>query len=258
MENKYYLLCASPRSGTNIFRHFLRQYQFGVPSEIATSDMEFNDIPKQYLDENALWLNNFLRSHHHRPANKEHVLYSRCIWSFQFYDVINRLRDMENISKDIPDAEVLDTIYPNIQYIYLYRSNVVKQAISLEKARQCDQWLTINEKLDDYEVDPDLKYNFGVIAQEVIFRMDAQILWDDIFEVMNIAPLRVRYEDLMHDIEMHLSRVADFLGVDSSRISNECTQQILSHKDAPVRQSDEVNKEWAGMYYRDLERIKEL
>ena len=256
-----YIICSSPRSGTNLLRHLLTWHKIGIPTEIHRDYLDFRRRPVEEMKSvfNVEYLNNFLKGCNFVPARRDYSkmpieYYSRIVWSFQFHEVINNLKAVARLDS-VPDKDVLNTLYPNIKYIYLYRKDKIKQSVSIEMARQSDEWL-VTGTMPTLNKHTDYKYDFGTIAQELIWRLDAEVVWQDIFDKFKISPLAICHEDFLADMGKSLADISTFLGAGIPYPSPEYIEKSLSHKSAPIQQKSPAKTEWVNNVHRDLDRIR--
>jgi LPS sulfotransferase NodH len=138
-----------------------------------------------------------------------------------------------------PLAEVLDSIFPNMRYIWLVREDRARQAISLYRAIQSGHWFD----LEGHTNAPAPKPQFD--AQE-IWKYECEIrdfdnIWHQFFHDAKIEPLQIIYENLAENYEQTVRDVLRFLeapGADTVTIG-------------PPRfkkQSDSTTDEWVERY----------
>ena len=176
------------------------------------------------------------------------------MWDFQFHEVIANLRKVVPVRDEIKDNELLGYLFPTMKYIYLYRRDKINQSVSIEMARQSNQWLVRN--IDNFGEYQSYSYDFGKIAQELIWRMDAEVRWKDIFEDFGIRPLEICHEDFLDDMTSSIIQISDYLGIHIKNASTEETQRKLKHDDSPVKQSSPTKDEWIRLARRDFGRVK--
>ena len=254
MKDIHYILCSEGRSGTHYLRYLLRKFHLGVIHETRPVHMSLEDVPhmpmREYQFPLRQWKHNFLVADVHEG---EALVYSRWIRSNPFSEWMDNLRRKAD-ALDVSDADLLEHIYPGIKFIYLYREDHIKQAISMEKARQTDQWNSF-QRVQNF----DPEYEFGKIAQEVIWRLDSVCKWKEIFERYGIEPLRVKYEDFCKAPRKWLLRIKRYLGIrNATPITEEAIRKHMEDEKAPQRQSDDTNTEWEKRFYQDLERLKQI
>lgn len=129
-------------------------------------------------------------------------------------------------------------------WIYNYRENHLKQAISGFKAQKTDVWSVSKKQSDDGQ--PRLTeeaYDYGGIAKSIRFVEHRQASWEKFFKEANITPLVVRYEDLEADYHGTISNVFRYLGL-----------EYVAAEPTLKKQSDEVSQYF---YTRFLEDAKE-
>jgi len=256
MKDADYIICSYPRSGTNLLRHLLTVLQLGAPQEIS-KPVDFSKPQASINAEGCKWKHNFLRTNYWTNPNHEFCFYSRTVWWFQLKDVFAELRRVSETDFSITDSDLFEHLYPGIKYIYLSRNDKVRLAISEEKAVQIGEFEKHNKDAESYDSSGAI-YDFGNLVRRLLYAVHADIKWESFFEELAISPLRVCYEDLVADKVGVLRKIASFLGVSTFRqdyISPTSVKKALSADNAPVKQSDSVNDEWAAQFHDDLSQI---
>jgi LPS sulfotransferase NodH len=169
---------------------------------------------------------------------------------------LKRVGDMHDLST----KEMLEACFPNLHYIYLARKNKIRQAVSLSRAVQSDEWkrnrwTLLANAFKSVQVpqkkNTELLYDFDTIHgfyQEII-RQEQE--WENVFQVTGIDPYRVSYENLINDMENTIVSILKYLGAAVPQELN------LSHIDLK-RQSDTLNEEWLLRFERELARYSDL
>lgn len=124
----------------------------------------------------------------------------------------------------------------DVSWIAITRSDVVRQAISYERASQSGAW-TSRQAAHTAPA-----YDFTALHAQVDRMRQAAAGWSAFFAEGEVAPVAVRYEDLSEDYQGELQRVLRQLGIEGARTS------------APplARQADDVTEEWVARYEADL------
>jgi LPS sulfotransferase NodH len=145
-------------------------------------------------------------------------------------------------------AEHLNTLFPNLQYVWVTRRHKVRQAVSLVKARQTRQWKATTAQ--PQQSDP-TQYNFLLVdlALREIVRQEAA--WEEYFTNTGITPFTVVYEDLVRDYEFTLRRLLAHLRI-------ELPSEYLFPSPRVHKQADAVSEEWVERYHRDVTRSRTL
>lgn len=177
------------------------------------------------------------------------------------------------------DAELLGSVFPNLLYIHLVRRDIVRQAISLVRARQSNSWYELQPwaaaALSQWDTArssalahlnisperianavaaveqqgrglPELRYDFDAIEQQVNWLTGETERWLAFFKSAKIHPGVVEYEELASDYQGGVRRVLTHLrvGYDDRRLL----------PPALKRQSDEINDKWAERFEADRRR----
>lgn len=133
--------------------------------------------------------------------------------------------------------EILPKITPD-QVIYLTRKDKIAQAISYAKATQTNAWFHDVE----YHVKPE--YDKELI-DKMIYWIDLQEnSWEKFFEIKKVSPIRVFYEDVIHDEVGVINSILKCMKVDG-KAATRVSLPVLTP------QADEVNLNWIERYLQD-------
>jgi len=94
------------------------------------------------------------------------------------------------------------------RFIYITRTDVLGQAISLTRAQSTGAWSA------DVSVSMVPKFDFHAIRNNIAHLTEMMGRWEMLFALNAIAPLRLTYEQIDGDPEISMTQIADFLGVD--------------------------------------------
>jgi LPS sulfotransferase NodH len=121
----------------------------------------------------------------------------------------------------------LPSLFPDARYIGLTRRNVLRQAISLVRARQTDAWTSlrqaVREPIFDWQA-------IDACVREIVMEVEG---WERFYRLHAIRPLRVLYEELEEDFVGTFKRVLAFLGMDARVVPPRLK-----------RQADAITEEW--------------
>jgi LPS sulfotransferase NodH len=136
---------------------------------------------------------------------------------------------------------MLELLAP-VTYIYLSRRDAIAQAVSMAKAIQTNRWTSMDD-----EVQAVPQYDERLIGQCLEEIHQQKIGWLRWFELHNITPFVVNYEDLIADTASAISSVIKLLDVHDDE----------AHKLYPPlveKLGDRINAEWAARFRRDASR----
>ncbi len=152
-----------------------------------------------------------------------------------------------------PHFEAAMSWYPSmisvlspVRYIFLDRKDKLAQAVSMAKAMQTDAWQSL-----DGSAKAVLVYDEGFIAQCLREIQQQNLGWLRWFEINNVRPLVVHYEDSVADTANVIRSVVELLDV-----QNDEPEQISLP--AVEKQGDETNIEWLTRFRREPDRWLEL
>jgi LPS sulfotransferase NodH len=239
--SRSYLLCATPRTGSTLLCEALRGTgQLGIPEEYFEFLRE-TGLPRQPAQY-------FERADARRAARIIQLLGSPAL-RFDFARIAAQRRDgyqqylshvlqvgttsngifgaklmwghladfLESVTGD-PDPSdservhrCLSSAFPGLSYIRVTRRDKVRQAISLWKAIQTQQW-----RSDAGATAP--AWRIPVFDFEAIEHLRRELLaqdraWHSFFRTLQIQPLVLCYEEVAEDLQHALRRSAAFLGL---------------------------------------------
>jgi len=227
----FYLVCSTPRVGSNLLDSFLRETGLaGNPTEYFNAE---HIIPRHLercgfssVDEAGRDLNRYFDTVREqlsaggRFGLKAH--FSQLRWAVEHgFDLQSRFPD---------------------KVIYCTRGDVVAQAISFVRANQTNAWVYGNEETRAPRFDPD------AITHAISNITDQNHCWETFFRQQGIQPYRVPYERLCVDKEAELVAVLDYLDIDMSSLD---LTDVLERAQLHYRpQRDQVNADWHREYAR--------
>ncbi|TAL02837.1 MAG: hypothetical protein EPO08_05905 [Rhodospirillaceae bacterium] len=123
------------------------------------------------------------------------------------------------------------------KFIYVTRTDLVMQAISLTKAQYTGSW---SSQVDPIAVP---QFSFGAIYGNILHLAEMMGRWESFFAYNGIAPLRITYERIDADIDAVLRDIASFLHVASPK---------PSARGAKAHQRDDVSIAWRHQFQAAL------
>lgn len=237
-----YIICANYRSGSTLLSTALKNSGVaGHPTEYFIRPAVERQKQKLNLtfDYNAEHARDYCRTllDHYSTPN---LVFGLKIMYPEMSELIRYLRLDPSHGKST-DTELLEAVFPNLQYIYIYRRQKLRQAISLTKSQQSKIWhykssSSIRAYSDDLQFD----------VHRIDRNLEAQIIrcelnWERFFYENNIKPLVIVYEDFVQNYEHTVSRVINFVTGDDK------TWAVDEPPYIPT--SDEINETWYQLYW---------
>jgi LPS sulfotransferase NodH len=222
---KSYVIASSARSGSTYLARSLAQTGLlGAPSEV------FNSVTNEMQTLMARF-----KAYSH--ADYVAKLLAKRTSRNGVFGMKAHFHQFEAFLKKYPP--LLEALAP-ITYIYIDRRDKVAQAVSMAKALQTDQWSSQWRGSPR----PTLRYDRELIAKSMseVELQDAR--WLRWFELHNITPFRVTYEDLIADPAAVVRGVIERLGVQDDE---------PDALDIPAieKQGDDTNQEWIERFVRE-------
>jgi trehalose 2-sulfotransferase len=139
-----YLVCSTPRSGSTLLCEALKNTGLaGQPEEYFMPDNEafFKELwgVSNYAD----YVERVIKE----GTSPNGVFGAKIMWGY-VDSFVGKLRSIPEYER-LPVPELLSTVFPNLRYIWITRSDKVQQAVSLEKANQTNVWAIIDETSPD-------------------------------------------------------------------------------------------------------------
>jgi len=253
-----YLICAAPRTGSNLLANALRDSRLGGwPLEyFNVQSMNDDNMLKQL---GLLWepgtrnravdlpdLSSRLQLI--RRAGTLHGIFGATLhWS----DMDNLLDAIsENTCRDTPRIghapDGLRSYFPDLVYIRLRRENRVAQAISHYIAIQTNAWSIPRDGMSNAAREGvDVEFDFAAIKKLVDHAEEAETHWREFLAGSEDLTLSVTYEELAADFSATVSKVLAFIGTP--------LPPGAVPPPAFVRQADARSVEWE-LRYRELAR----
>lgn len=108
------------------------------------------------------------------------------------------------------DLGLLEKAFGQLKFIYLYRNDVIAQAISLYRAEMTGHWHTVEgQKPKQPPV-----FDFDAINLRLEMLEQHNLAWKNWFQNVGIKPLAINYEALSADPVGSTKRTLDFLGLE--------------------------------------------
>ena len=183
------------------------------------------------------------------------VFGAKLMWNY-LEDFVSLVRNVPEY-RDLPLADLLPAVFPELTFVRVIRANKVRQAVSLWKAVQTASWRQNAEQAapnDPIPEDTDtppyksyleqnrpaLRFHFGAISHLLGMILANEARWDAFFEHTRIRPVLVLYENFAADYENSTLSVLRQLGLE---LPAEAKLEPRMKS-----QSDGINDDWARRY----------
>jgi len=176
------------------------------------------------------------------------VFGAKVMWGY-LGDFTSLLRNVPAY-RELPLAELLPAVFPDLQFVRVVRANKVRQAVSLWKAVQTATWSesqkeTAKDASPPYksflkEHRPGLRFHYRAIEHLLQQILIQEAYWDSFFEHTRIKPILVLYENFASNYTTSTAHLLERLGL---QIPDQTPLE------PPLkRQSDAINDDWVRRY----------
>jgi LPS sulfotransferase NodH len=265
VPERCYLVCATPRSGSTLLCNSLDATGVaGRPREYfeALKETGLPRRPREYfwelrspevlrllpadseLDRDSERAPSWSRDDYERHlaaaigegTTPNGVFGAKLMWSY-FNDFLALMRGIPRFAGR-GDGSLLNAAFPELRYVFVSRSDKVRQAVSLWRALQTLVWHK------DADVGAEQREQRSVYSFDAIGHLLDQLrrqedAWRGFFFRIGQRPLTLYYEDIAGDLEGTVGRVLDDLQIARPQQS---------------RQSDELSESWVQSYLEDVSR----
>jgi trehalose 2-sulfotransferase len=244
-----YFVCATPQSGSMLLCEALKKTSIaGWPKEYFDGSGNKTSIeqPRLYTESGNErersklrgigTYTNYLARVIEEGTSVNGIFGANIMWDY-FDDFVCSLRLIPSYSQ-MPVTVLLQTIFPNLHYIWMTRRNKVQHAIALWRALQRRMWM-LDESLSPRR---EPMFHFEVIDRLVQQIVTNEEEWWKFFEACSIEPFTVVYEELANGIESTVCDVLRYLHIP-------ITNDLLCADWRVNRQADALSEEWVKRYH---------
>ena len=283
MAERSYLVCATPRSGSTLVCKALRatgvagrpeeyfeallhsgrprrpdEYFIGVDDQSILDHLGQRGVGEDPQPRSPLWsrtaYDRYLDWAMEQGSTANGVFGAKLMWGY-FGDFVSLVRNIPAY-RELPLAELLPTVFPDLTFVRVIRADKLRQAVSLWKACQTATWRQDDQQRGETGADPgadsppyrifleehrpQLRFHYRAISHllEQVLREEAA--WDAFFEHARIRPVLVLYENFAAEPEASTRHLLDRLGLEVPD-GRELAPRTR-------RQSDGINDDWVRRY----------
>lgn len=235
-----YLICSTARSGSTLLCEALSSTGLaGWPDEYFLRGRSTLREPVWFRDLDTMPYPDYVRSivEHNTGANG--VFGAKLSWPNieQFDRELRKYPEFRNL----PMAQILDSFFPNLHYVWVTRRDKVRQAASVWKAMQTNAWNSATAWVPVGDRLP--RFSFPLLNEKVQTIMIAEAQFGEFFQENRIRPLTVVYEDFTLDYDNITAEVLRFLDIPVPDPFELPPPRVK-------KQADTLNEEWVRRYHR--------
>jgi trehalose 2-sulfotransferase len=225
-------VCGTPRSGTSLLCGLLASTGVaGRPEEYFWR----GDEPFWSERWRVSGFAEYLRAAIAEGSTANGVFGAKVMWGY-LPDLLGKLAALPG-GRGLDDRSLLERPFQNLRCLWIWREDMVAQAVSWSKAIQTNVWSSADQRRPA-ATPPRFDFDqiHGLVAEAAAGRLG----WERWFQAHAIEPLPIRYEDLVADKAGTTRSVLAFLGIAAA--------EHLPIQEPTAKQADALNHEWATRY----------
>lgn len=242
LPKRSYMICSNYRSGSTLLASALNKtHVAGYPNEYFIErqvkyEKQVLKLDFQDWTENVEAYLSSLLQHYQTPNG----VFGLKIMYADFHNLTVSLQQ-KRPDHNTNTLDLLKHFLPNLRFIYIYRRNKLRQAISMVKSSQSSIWHIHKDQeapvysdslsFDRQQIDSTIET--GIIRPE--------LKWAEFFYRNDIQPMVVAYEDFIQNYEQTLAEALRFIdppGMEPWNIGDPPLKQI----------ADDINEAWYQQY----------
>src|SRR5262249_3610945 len=127
--------------------------------------------------------------------------------------MVEKLAPIFSSRREVADIDVLRRVFGRVRFIFLYREDLLPQAVSWSRAEQTSVWYEmIDGRSAPSRADP--RFDRAQIDELLSTIKEHNTSWKDWFTIAGVRPYEVRYEALERDPRTTTCGVLDYLGLE--------------------------------------------
>lgn len=218
-----YIVCSAPRSGSHLLSYLLTDTQLaGCPQEYF-NPWFMGDAHNEFPDKLV-----YEKSHITKLIEKQ----TSPNGVFGIKSQFDQVADFVGLNR-------LESFFPSpLKYVFIQRSDKTRQAVSLARAEQTDQWMSGQDSRREPQ------YNYFQIRSCLREIKLQEKGWETYFMERGIQPHRVNYEQLAANPEPVILAALAYL-----EIPLPATFQMPAPR--IQKQADHLSEDWVARFARD-------
>lgn len=209
MTNKFYVICTTPRSGSNLLCNLLESSGvMGQPKEFLNLDsviLPFAQRNNLIDSESRIYLDKYLNSTVDKFSSNNNIFGMKLLFDqFEPYMELNSVREF----------------LQNFKFIWLFRKDVLSQAVSMHIAKETNEWTYLNEQQNREQENKNrrdfVQYDELKINKFLRKLAKDNLNWIEFFSINQIEYLPVTYEEVLLNSQQICHKICNFCGVETN------------------------------------------
>jgi trehalose 2-sulfotransferase len=239
-----YFICTTPRTGSSFLTQLLHS------THIAGRPREYFAFRHTITGENQRkdTLPGFIKTSIERGTTPNGVFAAKLFWD-HFRELTNIFR--QSSANGTPDGSIpqlLSSVFPDLNYIWLTRRDKARQAVSLDRAVQTKIWDSKHLKARVSRIPPTFCFDRINVLYHLLLANDES--WRSYFAANQIVPFTLTYEDLIEGYEKSTKAILEYFKIPGR-------ESISIEKPAVHKMADSLSEEWVQEYLRIKQQCPE-
>ena len=236
-----YIVCSNIRTGSTLLCKTLEKLErYGKPEEyfhpLIIRDLKLNNNPQGFQD----YYNTIVNEH----STDQGIFGIKLHW-YQLQDLLKLARQCDDF-REKKDLEIINILFPNPKFIYLWRKDIVAQSVSAVIAGQSGKWENLQSdksKPKQNSTTKNVKFvPLKIYEWEQFLRLQNQ-LWENFLQQSNLPHYEITYEDLVDQFQQQINNILDFLAITTDEIDERQSLEMPT-----IRQSNQDNQKFIKYY----------
>ena len=240
-----YIICAVQRSGSFLLCEALKNTDLaGFPEEYFLNGEGWEDS-SWARQHGVTSRTDYLNLVFEQGTSPNGVFGTKIMWNY-FHTMLKSLRELSEY-KDLDAPQLMDSLFPNVHYIWIIRRDKVRQAVSWAKAGQTDVYAWHKGETPVPTREP--TFDFEFIDQLHNLILDSEAGWQRFFEACGVQPFKVEYEELVEAYESTALRILEYLNIPYPK-------NLVFGVRMLQKQADALNEVWVQKYIQ-MKQVKQ-
>lgn len=236
--NISYVICAIQRSGSFLLCEALKNTGLaGMPEEYFLNNGEGWEDGTWARQNGVKTRVDYLDLVFEKGTTPNGVFGTKLMWNY-FHATLKNLQELPAY-QGMEAPQLMNSVFPNLHYIWIVRRDKVRQAVSWAKAGQTGIYAWTKGEKPTSGREP--VFDFAFIDQLYHLILEGEAGWQNFFEACGMKPFQVVYEELVESYEPTALRILKYLNIPYP-------SDFVFGERRLEKQADRLNEAWVEKY----------
>ncbi len=234
-----YAVCGVQRSGSSLLCEALKNTGLaGMPEEYFLPGQGWED--GEWARSNGVKDRaDYLRLVFEKGITPNGVFGTKIMWNY-FHAMLKNLQELPG-KAGMEAPQLMQAVFPGMQYIWMLRRDKVRQAVSWARAGQTDVYA--RRKGENPLPRQEAHFDFAFIDLLHDLILEGETGWRAFFAEAGVQPFQVIYEELVEDYESTALRILEALKISHPK-------DLVFGERHLLKQADALNEAWVEQYLK--------